>query len=77
MKNLEKICKSVFEKMGFENFGVGGEFRVHPLRGFPDLICVLRLVALGTLKKNKLRIGGIAPNLGEIWGFEIMQIGQL
>jgi len=28
-------------------------------------------------EKNKLEFGGIAPHLGEIWGFEILPEGVL
>jgi len=65
MQNFEKIWLPVFEKFGFEYFGGGGEFRVHPLPGALCPKCQLRFIASGAWEK-RLGMGAIAPHLGEI-----------
>ena len=71
-KLLGKICRPVFLEMDFEILNMG-YFRGFPTSGggTPDLTD--DHYSPWDPDKNSFCYGGIGPNLGEIWAFEILQ----
>ena len=75
VQNLVKSYRQVFEKMGFEVFGVRGVFGVHHLLAVPCPTWPLHVVALGTSKKTNL-VRGKSPHIWRRYeGFNFLYFG--